>query len=228
MRAGLLMVLIAALAVRADGAELPTRKTKPFPLCGIPACYPYHPAREFSANVTEQSSPGILLETGVSAEALSATNPGGFRVAELPKSRYFQLPVYVLKKDHCSISRVSVILDELGNYSLSFRADQNPRLEEDRAEPRFRATTPPNPSIKQVSHLKRNEFHVEFRLLGAALHRETIAPSDVGRPVLSKIELRPFWVQSGEPLNYSHSGVLDLRGRRLEQVDRIEVDFSYR
>lgn len=223
MRMGLLLLSMGMFVVPANGAEIPTRKTKPEPLCGIPACYPYRPARTISPLLTEQSLPGLLLDTGAPSDVTIVDG-----VATRLKARYFQMSAYVLKRDHCSISRVSVIVDELGNYSVSFRADQNPRLQEDPAEPRFRLSTPPNPSVRQVSHLKRNEFRVEFRLLGAALNRETIAPSDLGRPVLGRIDLKPFWVQNGEPLNYSHSGNLGVGARYLDKVDRIEVDFSYR
>ena len=76
--------------------------------------------------------------------------------------------------------------------------------------------------------MKRNEFHVQLRFLGAALNRETIAPSDLGRPVLEKIDLDPFWVERGEPLNYFLPGKIAGGKKYLEKVDRIEVEFSYR
>jgi hypothetical protein len=205
--------------------EVPTKLAKPCPLPGIPDKWAYRPDTDRSALVSAQGSPGVLLETALARSTDTTVGEPASRV----KLRYFQMPVRGLFIDHCSITRVVLTIRDDGQYLVSFRADQHVKLSGAIGDPVIPLEVEFRPlRSKEVNQLKRNEFTVRFRLLGGSGPRDTLAPVGVGRPVLVKLAMDPFWVQRGEPYDFFAKGSsVDVKDY-FSLVDLIEVDFSYR
>lgn len=221
------IVLVCAMVDGILAAEIPTHRQKVCNLPGIPGSWDYRsPDSVLTGMVTAQSLPAVLLETPPPRPQPDL--PGGLLLPDpRVKVRYFQLGVRQLAIDHCSLSRVVVAIHDDGTVAVSLRADQNARLLGDPAEPGASLASAPQ-VVKQVEHLKRNQFHVRIRLLGASGPRETLPPAELGRMTFAEFNLDPFWVQRGEPYSYFRACKLkELRGS-FSLIERIEVQFAYR
>jgi hypothetical protein len=132
----------------------------------------------------------------------------------------YQLYTPRLKIDQCEISQVALQLRDDGYWILSLRADQNRRpAEEEAAEY--------NPQL----YIKRNQFHVRLRCLGAFKEAFEKEPGEaalaVGRPVLATLEPCAFWVQNGQP-RYVRTGDWNACvAENFEDIDRVEIEFFY-
>ncbi len=149
------------------------------------------------------------------AEGLTVVSP-----APPPQQRtvveLYQLDRSRLQIDHCEISEVALQLYSDGRWILSLRADQNRRPGVDEPQ-QF------NPQL----HLKRNQFVVRLRCLGAFQNEPTEAAMAVGRPVLADLQPLPFWVENGRPY-YLRAGDCDgWVAEHFAEIDRVEIEFYY-
>lgn len=213
---------VAGLAVAPALAEWPKKVVKPAPLCGVPGGYDYKAPVERSPLLTLASSPAVALQE-VSTPPRGAPELKGFR------HRYFQFPARGLAIDHCSITRINLMVREDGTYTVSFRADQHPKLPGGLGDPvladEVSALRPLR--TRETRHLQRNEFTVRFRFLGVP-GREALPPAGVGRPVLVRLPLAPFWVERGEPKDVFQTDRLAAVAEYFALLEGVEVDFSYR
>lgn len=128
----------------------------------------------------------------------------------------YQLDRPRLKIDHCEISEVALQLRDDGIWILSLRADQNRRPAE--GEP-----VEYNPRL----HIKRNQFVIRLRCLGAFQNEPAETTMAVGKPVLADLHTTQFWVQNGQP-RYIRTGYRNLWVKEhFEEIDRVEVEFFY-
>jgi hypothetical protein len=164
-------------------------------------------------DLSDQSQPNITRR--LLTQEFSASSP-----SPPPKERsviaLYQLSQSRLQIDHCEISEVALQLYSDGRWILSLRADQNRRPGE--GEPlQF------NPQL----HLKRNQFAVRLRCLGAFQNEPTEAAMAVGRPVLADLQPHPFWVENGQPRYLragDHDGWVE---EHFAEIDRVEIEFYY-
>jgi len=230
------ILVVGAGVVSASGVR--HRHAKPRELCGIPA-------RDYQT--MSGSSPGPVI--GISNVAVSITPtapPGTAGTAEMAlriggqaansplRARLYQFAPTSLQIDHCSISRIALLIQEDGSWRLSLRADQNPSTAAPRAGTPPVAMVPisglPNVQTKQTAQLKRNLFIVRVRGLGAFSEPLSTlpAPPSQGKPVLLSLDPIEFWVQNGVPYP------LVVQGKHLDatsffdQIDRAEIQFTYR
>jgi hypothetical protein len=141
--------------------------------------------------------------------------------------RYFQWQTDTrLQRDQCAITRFGLVTERTGRIRASLQADQN--TADVLAEMQKRAKEAGNPAIKQTTHIKRNEFHVVVRGYGANQTRTAPDSTALGKPLLFRVEMCPFWVQNGE----SRDMVWDLNVQGVKDyfdlIDRVEVDFWFR
>jgi hypothetical protein len=132
--------------------------------------------------------------------------------------RYFQLDRPSLSIDHCSISQVVLQIHDNGFWVLSLKADQNPEGIEQ----------PVTPQGNYTAHLKRNQFVIKLRCLGAFEDEPVAEESGPGRPVLFELGPVDFWVQRGQPYTFWKQGQFHGNANLPEMVDRVEIEFTYR
>ena len=178
--------------------------TRPRPRCYLPpANYQLH---RYSASARSLSNAGLPLRAGPTS---------GERVWK--SFQFVQQPA--LRVDHCEVSRLSVLIDDQGNWSLSLRAGQN-------TGQAANTVTSAEPSRQFSDHLLRNQFHIRVHCY--ARSGDLPANSPLGRPLVATVQPQPFWVQKQRPYDFSSAG----RDPRLEQsfdlIDRVEVEFFYR
>jgi hypothetical protein len=143
-----------------------------------------------------------------------------------PQAKFYQLTQTQLAIDHCSISRVAILLEDNGHWRLSLQADQNPQGADTPSQTKVAALQ--GQPQKQTGHFKRNEFHVVIRGYGGYPLQETPDSSTLGKPVLFRIEVAPFSVQSSVPRDMVWEQMSSDVGKYYDLVDRIEIDFWYR
>jgi hypothetical protein len=177
-----------------------------------------------------RANPPTTLGLAVSSTAVLLRKPDltvsapatpGERVA------LFQLSQSALAVDHCSLSRVALLLRDDGSWALSFRADQNPVVPV--APPLPARTVAGSTALAlQTLHIRRNQFFVRVRGYGAFL----VAPPGLdlapGRPVLFEIAVDPFWVQRGVPEFLTFRGSDPSVAYDFALIDRVEVELRYR
>ncbi|MBC8873377.1 MAG: hypothetical protein H8E44_28400 [Planctomycetes bacterium] len=164
-------------------------------------------------NVLVEPKPGVTRRvfSDTFTARLPATEPKERTVVEL-----YQLDRPRLKIDHCEISEVALQLRDDGIWVLSLKADQNRRPAE--GEP-----AEYNPRL----HIKRNQFVVRLRCMGAFQNESTETAVAAGKPVLADLHTTQFWVQNGQP-RYIRTGYRNAwLKEHFEEIDRVEVEFFY-
>ncbi len=220
------MVLALAGGLGAQGQALagwPGRVvTRPPCRCGVPSGHPYRTAPRRATALVPSRVVVPLLRTGAqlveeqTEGALFPSETAARTTERLPKNtlRLYQMPQARIRLDHCELSRVSLLVDGRGRWWLSLRADQNRRgLAEEHRRP----------------GLKRNRFRVVIRCYAFTGQDDTL---EAGSPVLEELGPFEFWVQQGEPYIFSRRGRLFEKmpaevTRLLQQIDRVELEFSY-
>jgi hypothetical protein len=185
--------------------------------------------RQYAQPVKSVSAVGVLVRDPVALPDLSAADQkftGVFAdpaVLRAVRAYQFVEPPR-LAIDHCSLSRICLLLYESGQWSLSLQADQNPvALEPPEVD---RQVTTSEVSGMFTEHLKRNLFIVNVRCY--ARHGENTTPSALGRAVVVPLQIEPFWVQKAKPY-WLHQTGEDRRIRdHFAEIDRVELDFRYR
>jgi hypothetical protein len=126
--------------------------------------------------------------------------------------------------DHCSVSEMCLLLYESGRWSLSLRADQNPlQLDPPLVD---RQVTSSEETRLYTAHLKRNQFMIQVRCYAA--YRTSSEAGLVGKPLVIPLDVKPFWVQKADPYYLYREGD-DARIRNwYRDIDRVELEFSYR
>lgn len=200
--------LLVAIGMVAIASASHYRFTRPQMLCAIPdRDYQF---KQYSQPKRSLSAVGIPIQV--------ATNNGAPQGRRIQAFQFVDTPV--LTTDHCSLSKMSVLLHETGRWSVSFQADQNPV----NIAP-LRDVTTAKPKTKATSHLLRNEFQVRVTCYGG---RSFAKDTKISRPVLVPLDPHSFWVQRGVPYPYLASG----NDARIEDyfdlIDRVEIEFVYR
>ena len=211
---------IAAVAglglIGAAGKRHPDRRAKTVPnvRCDIPAQDYIHGS---------PSQVGIAFSDPVVLVRTAGPPPAVVPVGAVSYA-YYQLTRPSITIDQCSISQVVLTTWDNGSWSLDLRADQNPMVSQSNPQILPGSTGP----TKVTSYIRRNLFTVRIRGLGSS--SGPLDPANrIGRPVLFTLEPDPFWVQRGIPKLPSLQKESDPRvAKFFNQVDRIEVDFSYR
>lgn len=233
LRRGLVAAGLAGMVAGAATAEWPKGRARPGFAPGVPA-YPYQPTNPaVPATVTAVSFPRLVL-TGAEVTAPAAVPPV---VTELPPPLglvtptprppvAFQVRQTRLQVDHCFLTRPAVTLYPDGRYTVSFRADQNPRPGTD-----VRSPLQPDERLAtalQTEHLRRNLFVVKVRGYGAYPVKDDKPTLASSKPVLAELPPISFWVQRGEPYTGYVEGWCEAVRRSFDRIDRMEIEFTYR
>jgi hypothetical protein len=183
------------------------------------------------------SNVGFLLaqprETAAGDAAMSMKISGQL-VTSRPRVKVYQFAPTALRIDHCSISRIAMTINDRGFWRLSLQADQNPQVD----LPPAGVAVPvqaqtrglPGGYLKQTTQLKRNLFVIRVRGLGSFAEPMATPPPPpaLGKPVLLVIGPLEFWVQRGVPDSVVFENVNGDAVTYFDQIDRIEIEFSYR
>lgn len=235
------LLLVAALTVGgvAIGGGVRRYHARPQERCGIPAAdyQPPHPPPVVRP-VVAVSKVGVLLAqpqpqpTTAADAAMSLQIPT--TATAVARVKAYQFVPTSLAIDHCSISRMTLSIDDHGAWRFNFQADQNPQVTLPAAAVAVPTTAQirgmPDVRIKQTEHLKRNLFVVRLRGYGA--YSEPLptppAPSNQGKPALVALPPVEFWVQRGVPYQGVFEGANANAATFFDQIDRFELEFSYR
>jgi hypothetical protein len=248
-RRGLSLVAILLVGVVGTGAGVRRYHVQPQPLCGIPA-------RDYQPPQPPPGPPPIVLLSKIAVPlvdtdpatlagtpAMSLQIPGAAGTTR-PRIKLFQFDPSAAAIDHCAISQMALTINENGWWRLNLRADQNPQTASP-TTPAAPAATPangapppvnapirglPNVSLKQTLHIKRNLFIINIRGLGGFSEAVSVppVPSTLGKPVLLALEPIQFWVQNGVPYWLVTQGCCPDASVFFNQIDRVELEFSYR
>ena len=131
----------------------------------------------------------------------------------------------VLRVDHCSLSKVSVVLYPDGAYKITFRADQNPLATDPQADS-LKSTGKSVDTGLNANQFRRNKFYVTVRGYAA----DPLGERGIGatKTAVLEIPLDPFWVSRGETYLGSVEGKSEAVQRNYKLVERVDLDFTYR
>ncbi len=221
----LLSLLLAVGVVVIAAAPVP-RWTRPVVRCSLPdRDYRFQnasqPVRAVSAEGVLAREP-LALPDGDPDPRLAQLFADPRLLREVRRFEFVRQPR--LEIHHCSLSKMSLLLFESGEWTLSLRADQNP-LAGELSEQERNVTSGEDVRLF-TDHLQRNRFFVTVRCYaGYGTGGES---GLVGRPVVVPLEIEPFWVQRGKPY-YLHRQGHDPRIRDwYAEIDRVELEFHYR
>jgi len=150
-----------------------------------------------------------------------ATSTAGGDNAKKPlrKIRVFQQGSSGLTDDHCSISKLTVSLEETGNWIVSFDAEQNPQL------------VTPVSDRPAFERFQRNWFYVELRGLGLARGAYDPNAAVLAAPQFFRIKLPVFRVEKGQTRSLRFQSQIKKPNanvkRYFSQIDRVEIHFHY-
>jgi hypothetical protein len=238
------------VGVVGTGAGVRRYHVQPQPLCGIPAreYQPPQPPPGAQPKVILSKPAVPLVDTDPAAAtgtaAMSLQIPGAPPASSRPRIKLYQFDQSVVPLDHCAISQMAFTINENGWWRLNLRADQNPQAVSP-TTPAAPAATPangaprpvnapirglPNVSLKQTLHIKRNLFIINIRGLGGFSEPVSVPPTPptLGKPVLLALEPIQFWVQNGVPYWLVTQGCCPDASVFFNQIDRVELEFSYR
>lgn len=208
---------------------------------GLPAFdYQY-----FEFSPTRRSLSELFIESrgDVRDDPLASRQIGTRAMAARPETdfsrrfrRYQFVKLPVLQIEHCALSEMAVSLHENGEWAVSFRAHQNPRLDAFAEAPDLLTLSPRAPLLDegvttleprkwQSSHILRNQFYVQLRMLSGNREGQR---SLIGFPVVATLELDPFWVQREQVLPYHSYGKDSIIQAHFDEIDRVEIEFKYR
>lgn len=214
LRSSLLFGMLAAAAVGAGPfGHYRTR----------PACRTGIPNRDYQFGAV---APQRRLVSQTAELLLAPSLTPGDATDDTLSIQVYQLPEERMELDHCSITRVAFQVRGDGVCVLSLLAEQNALERQTDVDP----ATSGKESALQVSHEKRNRFHVSVRAYGAYQVREDEAESTgaTGKPLLQTFGPHSFWVERGVPKDVVLREKWPPRDLTLIQlIDRVEVTFAY-
>jgi len=224
--------LVAAAGGRRDG-PLRVRKFATCPRVRLDL-----PARDY-VTANRPRSAGAISFRAVLIKAVpppaDATNVVGVGSPGRPYA-YYQLSTSRLGVEQCSISRVALAIWPSGDWILSLRADQNPGAATRVVEILPGASVSSNAPVilpgstgpsKVTTYIKRNLFSIHVR--GLAAYDVPDDPDQTpGHPVLFELAPDPFWVRNGIPVFPRFQGNRQEIATFFQDIDRIEVELSYR
>jgi hypothetical protein len=238
----LALLLVAALTAGsvAIGGGVRRYHARPRECCGIPAA-DYQPRNPptVAGPVVAVSQLGAPLVVPTTAKAATGDSAMSLQIPSSalpprPRARFYQFVPTTLALDHCSISRMALTIDERGHWRLNLRADQNPHVDLPSpgvsVPPQAQVRGLPDINIKHTEHLRRNQFIVRVRGYGAYAEPLPTPPTPTiqGKPLLTALGPFEFWVQRGVPypavFEGDHTDVLTY----FDQIDRVEIELSYR
>ncbi len=207
--------LVPALGIVSVGAAaLMAGDLLPYHRRAIVRCAPpqhYQYVRHNPSNpVTKETFTGVMVPVASKAEDLPQSGGG-------PSVKYWQLRESQIKNenDHCAISNVTLWVDDLGEWRLSFAVIQDPFVGP------ARQATP-------AARFLRNKFFVKVRAVGGQKVASDAEFNPLTGPEMFCIEIPPFWIERGEKRPLSYQGRLQAtESGRLKYVDRMLVDFSW-
>lgn len=129
--------------------------------------------------------------------------------------KVFQIRPASLIADHCTVSQIAVTLSDSGDWFLSCSATQNPAAVEATRRTEF-------------ERFLRNQFRLQVRPVLIISGDSPVKPGDGGLPEVECIEDQTFWVRKGEQRKLALSGTSDRLATLFEQVERVQIHFSYR
>lgn len=228
--------LLCAMTILAAGTNSawPKLKMRPRCVCGIPCEYDY----QISKTTPPQralSSIALNLTSGESPQPNPPVTPAGEAVSISPHSapqaelRFSQLAQSTLSHGHCAISRIALVMYADGRWRASLQGDQNtPLTEAEQMRDKNDRIGRRNEALKPAAHILRNEFTVVFRGYAAYGEKRDPALPAIGKPLMFRIALPPFWVQRGIPKDGVWDGWSPDVKEHFAKIDRVEVDFMYR
>ena len=204
-------------------AAAPTfHRTRPGVRCDIPVRdYQYN---KLSQPLRSLSEVPVLIDVPLNARTNGGStvpSPTGLANRQPQRVKSFQfVKVPTLQIDHCTISDMSVLVHENGNWTISLRANQNPL----NARKPLDVTTL-EPKQLFTDHLKRNQFHV------VAYCYAQYGPGDgkelIGKPLVIPLVIKPYWVQKQQPCTIFEPGYHPDIQRHFDSLDRVEIEFAY-
>jgi hypothetical protein len=178
--------------------------------------------RRFSQSVRALSATPVVLREPA-ADAGPAPS-GAVRFSPRRGVKSFQfVDRPVLRIDHCYLSKMSVLLHETGEWTLSLQADQNPLQSPAEVD---RKVTTREEGQKFTDHLRRNQFFVQLRCYGR--YGPSTENDLLGRPVIIPVHIEPFWVQNARPYAFFKTGCEPRIAEFYAEIDRVEIEFWYR
>lgn len=169
--------------------------------CELPACYDFQTRNPSSADVRETAATLFLEQANAVANSSLAASVPQRRL------RVWQVVDKKLSVDHCSLSNISVWIDENGNGTINLVAAQKPFIESETA----RQATP-------ATRFLRNKFHVGLRAYGMAKTADPFRTASVGQPELFQFNVPPFWVERDTSIRHSVS--FKLSDDQLQRLPR--------
>ena len=162
------------------------------------------------------------------ADQTTTTTRETFTTPTLPtptSAATFNLLDQVIRVDHCTVSKVSVVLYPDGKYVIAFRADQNPP-----------AADPLTPTLKaRGTGIDTGLDSVQFRRNKFTLTVRGYAADPLGergtrgtKAAVLDLPVEPFWVNRGEAYHGLVEGTSEAVRRSYKLVERVDVDFTYR
>lgn len=226
---------IAVVATLLSGAGLTWSKHRARPncWCGIPCQYDYQAAKT-KPPVRALSASALLKQNVSTAVSTTTMTPIGDVpsdpkvVAAESRIKVFQLEQTRLQIDHCAISKVALLLHPDGRWRVSLQGDQNTPFtragQKKEAAVRIARNEPEKPSLQ----ILRNEFTVVVRGYSDFGEKRDPKIPAIGKPLMFRLEIPPFWVERGVPQDAAWDGFTEDVKEYFDRVDRVEVDFTYR
>ena len=224
--------LVAAAGTRRDG-PLKVRKFATCPRVRLDL-----PPRDY-VTANRLRSAGAISFRAVLIKAVPPPADAPTVVGPASKGRpyaYYQLSTPRLGVEQCSLSRVALAIWESGDWVLSMRADQNPGAAMRVVSILPGASVPSNAPVilpgstgpsRVTTYIKRNLFTVRVR--GLAAYDVPDDPDQTpGHPVLFELAPDPFWVQNGVPVFPRFKESSQEIATFFQDIDRIEVELTYR
>lgn len=204
------LIVVLVLGSVATAAAEHYHRTRPASRCYLPERdYQY---RNFSSPKRSLSSVAVLL-------AADPARASGNNIRAIKSFQFVETPR--LEIDHCSLSKISFLVNRTGHWSINFQADQNP--DPPRAPPIDPGTAKPGKPAKDF--IRRNEFFVTARVYAA---QGAANPGDrLGRPLIAELNLQPFWVQKAQPQTVWQEGDEGRFVELFDLIDRVELEFKY-
>lgn len=209
--------VLIALGIITVAAAPKFRHSHPIVRCGIPV-------RDYQFQRHTQPAESVSAVAFLLREATTPTAPNALAPANALPIKVFQfVDPARLTIDHCTISRISVLVQQNGDWTLSLRADQNPvALDPPLVD---RQVNSAEPAALFTDHLRRNVFVVNLR--ASAFQGLPEQGSLIGRQVVVPLAVPPFWVQRATPEYKVIHGNEPQLAAMFDKIDRVELDFSY-